>query len=257
MSRIQTLSYDNWRKFKADAFVDLYETGQFHRGRYLFRGQMSADWKLSTSFDRWYNELHRDPQKRTETAEHLLAAFRKECEQLDIHREVRDNQLLLTVLAQHYGLPTRLLDWSESIYIAAFFAFCEAISGGQAGKPAGANKPPGVAIWALNQQSGIWQSEIGVSIVDASSMGNSRLRNQFGKFTISRTPFDCLEDYVKNIPDEQSGDSEAALYQIVIPVSEAKAALADLDAMGISHSRIFPEAVGCAMAAKTRVLLED
>ena len=33
----------------------------------------------------------------------------------------------ITALAQHYGLPTRLLDWSFEINIAIFFAISELI----------------------------------------------------------------------------------------------------------------------------------
>ncbi len=42
-------------------------------------------------------------------------------------------------LAQHYKLPTRLLDWSESLAIAIYFAVCE-------------NEKVDGAIWCLNPQ---------------------------------------------------------------------------------------------------------
>ncbi len=37
------------------------------------------------------------------------------------------SDLELSALAQHYGAPTRILDWSLSPYISAFFAFMDAI----------------------------------------------------------------------------------------------------------------------------------
>jgi len=242
--RIIVNAYTTWDEFKLDSVAELFSDSIFKRGKYLFRGQRNSEWKLTPSFDRWFLRFSAG-RDRVETARRLLTFFKKECEGLDlsISDSVWDDEAQSLALGQHYGLPTRLLDWSESPYIAAFFAFNEAVLQGETSD--------NVAIWALDTDDSIWTGEQGVRVVDIPYiLGNIRLRNQAGKFTLSKTPFPCLEDYVNYF-----GEGGVALVKFTIPAVEATRAIADLDAMGISHSRVYPELVGYTSAAKMRVIL--
>jgi hypothetical protein len=245
MSSIKSLSYRNWKQFKSDLNDDLFDGDEFRRGTFLFRGHKDAEWQLETSFDRWFNKNLSSTLDRTEIAASLLNGFKQECENLEIADVVFRDEIKLLALGQHYGLPTRLLDWTERPYIAAFFAYVDLVSDG--------SPCPHIAIWALDIRSKIWNKELGVGILDVPSVGNMRLRNQNGKFTLSRTPFRSLEEYATFC---SSGTAEP-LIKITLPASEARAALADIDSMGISHDRVFPEIIGSALAAKMRILLES
>lgn len=243
MAKIDVIEYKSWMEFKSSIIPELYEDQFFLKDLHLFRGQASADWELEPSFDRYFRTI--DKKERQGTYRELLALFKKECERMDVPADVLDDNSRLTALGQHYGLPTRLLDWTDSPYVASFFAFNDAVS-------LASKKSSNVAVWALDTRlKSIWSPESGVEILEVPSISNVRLRNQFGKFTISKTPFNCLEDYV-NFCSEK----EVALRKFLIPAQDCEMALADLDAMGINHSRIYPELVGCALAAKTRIFLE-
>lgn len=238
--KIEEINYASWSDFKAKFTSDLYMDDHFERGTYLFRGQGVEDWSLSSTFDRWFKG---DREDKVKVADHLLEQFKKECELEPIPEQARQDKILMLSLAQHNGLPTRLLDWSESPYVAAFFAFSGHIRHG-------ISLEKNIAIWTLNTADDIWDVEHGCEIVTVPSFGNERIHNQHGRFTYLRAPYASVEEYVKNFPGEKVG-----LRKLLIPVRDALAAMAELDSMGINHSRIYPGISGNAKAAEVRVLI--
>ena len=243
MNEALRIEYRDWDEYRSTIVRELFADEAFSRGRFLFRGQGLADWPLRTGFDRWYNDTGRTGS-RLQAARDLLHHFRKAAEGLDIDDALWGDESRAAALAQHHGLPTRLLDWSESPYVAAFFAFNSAFENRRAKEA--------VAIWVIDTRSAVWSGDFGVKIVRVTSVGNVRLRHQAGQFTLSATPFDTLDEYLLHC---QPRDGYVPLRKILIPAGSAAHALSELDAMGLHHATIYPGLEGCALAAKVRMTL--
>lgn len=241
MSTIEIIEYGTWPELKRDLFIELFGKVGFRPGRYLFRGMGNADWNLSSSFDRQFSSLDRD--QRLLLWEQLIQEWRRSCDETGIPDSVVRDDQKLWALGQHYGLPTRLLDWTTSPYVAAFFAFEDWIT----------QMPQEfshVAIWALHLDNPVWSKEMGVEIMTPPALENIRLKNQSGKFTLSRTPFATLEEYVER------SSTGSALTKVVLPAAEALPALPDLDSMGINSYHLFSDLTGLAKMATMRLLAE-
>lgn len=243
---VEEISCESWNKFKGDALAALFGTALPNRGRFCFRGHGDSEWRLISSFDRWYQTTDRTMAKK-EATERCLALFREEANRFssDTGIALLDTEVL--GLAQHYGAPTRLLDWTESPYIAAFFAFSEIEASPQRNSK--------VAIWCLDRNHKIWGDEVGIKLLGASCspverVRNERLRIQLGLFTFMESPFDCLEEHLA-----KCDETGTALRKILLPASEAHTALRDLDLMGINWAGIYPGWEGCARAAWLRFSL--
>lgn len=89
-----------------------------HRSLYLYRGMSNADFSLATSLTR----NCKDKQKVLEPR--MLRNFTK-------YAVIEDDELPNSIWrqlfrGQHHGLPTRLLDWSQSPLVSLHFAVSEA-----------------------------------------------------------------------------------------------------------------------------------
>jgi hypothetical protein len=234
---ITTYSYDSWDTFKTQFVHELYDDGIFRRGAHFFRGVGSADWRLETSFDRRFSSF--DGTERVALWQSLLESFRSVLTESSMRPETYADDLAALALGQHNGLPTRLLDWTVSPYIATYFAFRHALN--QDFDPT-----QRVAVWVLHTGSTIWSRDFGVELVALEPTTNERLRAQHGRFTYHRTPHACLEDYVTEM-----GVTDA-LAVATLPVHTAIQAIPDLEAMGVHAGALFPDLSGIAEAATIR-----
>jgi hypothetical protein len=103
----------NWRELHEQLYENSWQPriGR-HRSNWVFRGLPYLSYPLHTSLSRLGGNY-------AELEGHLLRNFRKyACR----NAVVADSVWNWLALAQHHGLPTRLLDWTYSPYVALHFA---------------------------------------------------------------------------------------------------------------------------------------
>jgi hypothetical protein len=103
----------SWKDLQEILFKDSYdEKLKRYRSSYVYRGLSNKEYVLKTTLIRLGGEFDR-------LEGHLLRNFRKYAHRTPAPGYSVWNWL---AIAQHHGLPTRLLDWTYSPYIALHFA---------------------------------------------------------------------------------------------------------------------------------------
>lgn len=225
----------------------------------IFRGQAMSSWPLLSSLDRVLST--HDFRDRSLVDSAKLELRRKHLENFKYASRGRRSSGAPVpldddewwALGQHYGLKTPLLDWTESPFVAAFFAFWEE----------GFEENQNAAIYVLSRQ--LVQRKVSDLRIEASGNGdiftgelrfirpladdNARLVNQRGLFSLSPEN-ECVRSWVAaNFKEEDT----APLVCVTIPRTEREIALRSLNRMNINALTLFPDLSGSSSFCNTRL----
>jgi hypothetical protein len=112
----------SWREFQD--FIAKTEAHWPNTDRCLFRGHASSSWTLLPSLARDLTGKNFDWFAIARLEQELLKQFRQEAHRSlsEVILPARNFALDWWTIMQHYGAPTRVLDWSRSPYVALYFA---------------------------------------------------------------------------------------------------------------------------------------
>ena len=229
-----------------DEFLQLITRPPY--SNWAFRGERDERWPLYSSLSRYLKSFHVNPRAWPEQESRILRIFKRKAHQFLDQPPDPDDDFQWLALMQHHGAPTRLIDFTWSPYVAAFFALERTVADG--------------VVWAMNKaridssrppqpvrmdprvrgnfrryflkgnHRIIWMGEPHTM--------NRRLIAQSGTFAVPGVLDAPVEEILRD-PDQ-----DQMLAKIVLTNSVREVGMRELYRMNITYATLFPDLDGLA-----------
>lgn len=228
-------------------FHDYIRQEMLEFSHYVWRGQRDSDWPLHSSLERRLAGSTTDKARATQWHVYKFKQSTRGRRGPNPTRIENENEWW--ALGQHHGLATPLLDWTESPFVALYFAFDKPL------RPASGFR----SVWALGsvatKNKEIIDADKAAKPVPTTPPGtldfvrpvldeNARLVAQAGLFT--RAPVgQSVDSWVQTaFKGETAG---ATLIKIRVPEIGRTECLRTLNRMNINHLSLFPDIYGSSL----------
>ena len=245
-SRYKTITIESWARFRKVVAGPGYRS-------WAFRGHSDADWQLFSTLSRYLIsfKVHKNAWPQQESR--ILRIFRRKAHLFLDHIPDEDDSLQWLALMQHHGAPTRLLDFTWSPYVAAFFALERATGdaaiwalfppwlydkSSRTVRPSQRIEANEIGPWVKgNYEKNFLPNQSRISIIGEPQRMNQRIIAQSGTFVMPG---------VLDSPLEDLAPAKAVTKFILVSSKLRKQALEELYKMNISHATLFPGIDGLA-----------
>jgi hypothetical protein len=116
-----TIRARSWTEFE-EILQSYFELPGSRRSEFLFRGHGDVAWKLQPTLERFLGARGIDLARQNTVAERLNAEFIAQAAAFLPEESVPGDPMTIELLARHFGVPSKLLDWTRSPYVAVYFA---------------------------------------------------------------------------------------------------------------------------------------
>lgn len=218
----------------------------------LYRGHADANWKLETTLERYVNDSVSlvDYHQMICRIKPMAETFIKQRWDIPspsnfrewVNKAPKANKIFFSferplyeymAFLRHNGFPSPLLDWSQSFYVATFFAFSDV-----------GNEAKDVAIFIYCEDVGKGKTYVGgtpfITEMGAYIKTHPRHFLQQSQYTISTQEKDQRMIY---FPHEKTfactSEEQDLLIKVIVPASEREKVMKQLDSMNINAFSLF------------------